>query len=236
MAARTLPNDRPPLRVVFRPDRYRRRWELVEAERRSLADRVAALPAPVWDEPSRCEGWRIRDVLGHLVHMAESTGKSLRADLRAAAPRERDQGFAICARQRGEQPVLELCQRLRDAAPSRFNGMPTVALSEVVIHGDDMLEPAGGRADLSDETAVACLDLMRMVNLYAAKFAYRGHPYRGVRLEATDVNWSAGRGPEVTGTALDLLAVLSNRRGAVERLSGPGVPKLVGPYLARHAG
>jgi len=38
---------------------------------RTLADemtrRVAAVPADRWDDPSPCEGWSARDVLGHVI-------------------------------------------------------------------------------------------------------------------------------------------------------------------------
>jgi len=41
-------------------DRYRRLADLV-------ADTVAAVPPERWSDPSPCEGWSARDVIGHLV-------------------------------------------------------------------------------------------------------------------------------------------------------------------------
>jgi uncharacterized protein (TIGR03086 family) len=32
-----------------------------------FTDRVRAVPAEAWDDPSPCEGWRARDVVGHLT-------------------------------------------------------------------------------------------------------------------------------------------------------------------------
>jgi hypothetical protein len=49
---------------------------------------------------------------------------------------------------------------------------------------------------------------------------------RGVRLVATDVDWSAGKGPEVHGQGEALLMAMAGRRGVVAELSGPGQPKL----------
>src|SRR5579884_3650738 len=91
----------------------RQRWELVAAERIALADRAVTLDPGQWDAPSRCEGWRVRDVLAHLVHMAESTWRSMSGDLRAQAGRDRYRGFLLCARELGKQPVPELADRLR---------------------------------------------------------------------------------------------------------------------------
>src|SRR3954452_4111847 len=34
---------------------------------RQFTDRVRAVPAGAWDNPSPCEGWTARDVVGHLT-------------------------------------------------------------------------------------------------------------------------------------------------------------------------
>jgi uncharacterized protein (TIGR03083 family) len=51
-------------------------WAQVEAERIALTGRVLALSPEEWDHPSRCQEWRVRDVLGHLVHLAETPLRS----------------------------------------------------------------------------------------------------------------------------------------------------------------
>ena len=43
---------------------YADRWDRAA---RAFGDRVAAVPAGRWDDPAPCEGWRARDVVGHLV-------------------------------------------------------------------------------------------------------------------------------------------------------------------------
>jgi uncharacterized protein (TIGR03083 family) len=212
--------DRPPWRIVFRPGRDRRLWRLVEAQRLALAERLESLTSEDWDQPSRCEGWRTRDVLGHLVHMAESTGASMRADVR------RTGGFDEGAKRLGELGGAELCRRLRLAAASHYNGMPVVALSEVVVHGDDILGPLGQRMDSAPDSALPVLRLLHWVDLLVPRFAYQSKSHRGVRLVATDIGWSAGRGPHLKGSALDLAALLTNRAGALDALTGPGVARL----------
>ena len=110
--------------------------------------------------------------------------------------------------------------------------MPLVALSEVVTHADDILRPAGEAATVTPEVAVAVLSQLRRVDRLAARWAFGGKPHRGVQLAATDVEWTAGRGPRVEGQALDLIALLTNREGAIDALSGPGVLRLP-EYKAR---
>ena len=48
-------------------------WALVAGQRRDLADAVADLPGAAWDTPSLCAGWRVRDVVAHVVGNAEGT-------------------------------------------------------------------------------------------------------------------------------------------------------------------
>jgi hypothetical protein len=45
----------------------------------------------------------------------------------------------------------------------------------------------------------------------------------GLRLRATDVDWSHGDGPEVTGPGLSLLVAMTGRPGGLDALSGEGL-------------
>ncbi|MGY1914186.1 hypothetical protein [Blastococcus sp. SYSU DS0973] len=49
---------------------------------------------------------------------------------------------------------------------------------------------------------------------------------RGVRLVATDIDWTFGRGPEVRGAAEVILMTAAGRRGVVAELPGPGQARL----------
>lgn len=42
-------------------------WRIYAAERADVHDFLASLTPAQWDEPSLCEGWRIRDVAVHLL-------------------------------------------------------------------------------------------------------------------------------------------------------------------------
>ncbi|WP_344068936.1 hypothetical protein [Nostocoides vanveenii] len=46
---------------------------------------------------------------------------------------------------------------------------------------------------------------------------------RGLRLTATDLDWSAGSGPEVRGTREALLTAVAGRADLLPELSGPGL-------------
>jgi hypothetical protein len=49
---------------------------------------------------------------------------------------------------------------------------------------------------------------------------------RGVRLVATDLDWSHGNGPEVRGSGEALLMAMAGRPAALDDLDGPGKAKL----------
>ena len=49
---------------------------------------------------------------------------------------------------------------------------------------------------------------------------------RGLRLVATDIDWSHGGGPEVRGPGEALLMAMAGRGDALKDLSGPGKDEL----------
>jgi uncharacterized protein (TIGR03083 family) len=53
-----------------------------------------------------------------------------------------------------------------------------------------------------------------------------GRRIRGLQLRATDVDWTHGDGPEVTGPGEALMMAMTGRRAALDDLDGPGKAKL----------
>lgn len=55
---------------------------------------------------------------------------------------------------------------------------------------------------------------------------------RGLRLVATDLDWSHGTGPEVRGTGevLLLLLIMAGRQDALAELDGPGRARLAARF------
>jgi uncharacterized protein (TIGR03083 family) len=205
-------------------------WERIRSNRLVLADRLGTLSDTEASSPSWCAGWRVRDVLGHLVHLAEATGASMLGDgLRAGTP---NRTLDKAARRLGERPVPELCDRLRRAADGRFR-LPSapiaVALGEVVVHGNDALRPIGSAFHPGPDDLRAVLDAYGRI----ARLTFRTTApilggrgalprIRRVRLVATDLDWSVGRGVEVQGKAVDLALLLANRPQVIPSLLGEG--------------
>lgn len=197
-------------------------WAEVRRLRCELADQVESLSETGLDAPSWCDGWRVRDVLGHLVYLAEATQWSVVRDVIGGGFRV-DNVLGEAARRLGNEHVPELACRLRTAAGSRFHvpGTPAaVALGEVLVHGADAMGPLGLELAVPPQGVTSVLDAYWRVG----RVAFHAAPHRGRRLVAEDVEWSRGRGPEVKGRAIDLLLFVANRRQVLGSISGPGVP------------
>lgn len=191
--------------------------------RLEIADEIAALPPDRWDIPSWCTGWRVRDVLGHLVQNAEATPLSMFWQI-IRNPVRPDRTVDRLARALGSRPVPELVQRLR-AADGHYHipGVPSgVGLGDLLVHGADALRPAGIMPDPPIADVLVVLDTYKKWG----RRVVHAVPHRGVTLVATDTDWHMGTGPEVRGKVIDLLLLVANRRQVIDRLDGPGAAQL----------
>jgi uncharacterized protein (TIGR03083 family) len=96
-----------------------------------------------------------------------------------------------------------------------------IALTDGMIHQQDIRRPLGIPRAIDPDRLRVAMDFAT----YAPRIlgALRA---RGVRLVATDLDWSHGRGPEVRGTGEALLMAMAGRRAALDDLDGPGKAKL----------
>jgi uncharacterized protein (TIGR03083 family) len=156
-------------------------WPEVRTQRLQLADQIEALDETAWNVASWCEGWRVRDVLGHLVHLAEATQLSMGADVIRGGLRP-DRALSRSAKRLGDTPVPELCQRLRASSDGRFHvlGSPaTVALGEILVHGSDALRPVGADVHAPTTDATTVLDAYWKLG----RVAFHAAPHQGPLME-----------------------------------------------------
>jgi uncharacterized protein (TIGR03083 family) len=201
-------------------------WAQVRSERLRLADEIEGFSAEQWTTPSLCAGWRIAEVTGHLVFLAE--GSQLRGTWymwRYGRGVFVNRMIDATARRWAQATLAELADRLRAAADGRFRlpgAPPPAALAEVVIHGEDIRRPLHLPAPERDPAdLVPLLDFYRRIGRW---FLHRGT--RRLRLEATDVDWAIGTGDLVRGPALALLLALAGRHSPCDELEGNGVASL----------
>jgi uncharacterized protein (TIGR03083 family) len=198
-------------------------WRLLAAERRSLADELESIPPDAWATPSQCAGWTVRDVV---AHVAMTPNLRITAVLPTMIRHRFDIPRVICVLALNDKRSPEqLVEALRDVAEAR--GTPPKAtgenvLADIVLHGQDIRRPLG----LPCRSSV---DALRSAARTLANSDFNCGSARraaGLRLIATDVDWSAGAGDEVRGPLHAILEGISGRRAALDDLSGPGVSVL----------
>ena len=196
---------------------------LARDERADLADFLTTLRPEQWETPSLCAGWRVRDVVAHAISYEELDFRGLARRMAAGGfhPDRANQVGVDELRDLGTDELVALLRRhlTPRGLTAWFGG--TIALTDCVIHHQDIRRALG----LPRPVPAARLRPVLRAALAAPQVggAWRT---RGLRLVATDLRWSAGFGPEVTGPAEPLLMAIAGRRGVVGELSGPGVTKL----------
>lgn len=213
----TQPSERPDREPAYSrpPARISGDWS---AHIATTVDRLVQvldeLTPEQWEAPSLCEGWRVRDVVGHLVwRLGAPTGELVRQGLAAglAAGFSADRAIDRIARAEAEAPVDELIAALRAIIADKLGAEGRTGvqeLTEAVVHTYDITEALGIPVRLSPRsTSVVALARLR-IGGRAARIA------KSRSLRATDAHWVIGRGPALDATAGELLMVLFGRRPA----------------------
>jgi uncharacterized protein (TIGR03083 family) len=200
-------------------------WSAVREIRLGIADQLDSLDREEWDAPSLCEGWRVRDVAGHVALVPTIRTR----DLMSAAPRA---GFnphrinTLLAIRNGSRPPDQIVQEIRDHAPDRRTARALDvrnSLFDVIVHSQDIATPLGRAFPVPAQfTRDALQRVWEMGWPFHARRRLAGHA-----LTADDVDWAVGTGPEIRGPAVSLLLLLTGRTSAaITSLSGPGVEAL----------
>lgn len=200
-------------------------WQVIEAERTLLADLLDTLTDEQWATPSLCAGWTVRDTA---AHVSSGSRMGLR-DVLVEAVRARgsfDRMVDTTARRDSVRPTAELVADLRTAAGSRHLAPGQSlgnALLDILVHTQDIGIPLGIDHTMPRDAARRCAD-----DTWRHSFPFRARRrLRGLRLTATDTDWSAGEGTEVEGPIAALLLLVTGRYAALDRLTGPGAAELV---------
>ncbi len=196
---------------------------MVHEERRSLAAFLDTIAPEQWQTSTWCDKWTVQDLVGHLTAAGNITAphffggfircrfnfdRFVEGDLRSYA-----EGTPAEVRRRFDAIIDSNCKP---------PGPAYVALGEIMVHGEDIRRPFGGRGDHPPDHLTTLAELYKKT----------GAPLRakkrlvGLRLVATDVEWSTGDGQEVRGPCMSLILAMVGRDGALADCEGPGVETL----------
>ncbi|MGY1991313.1 MULTISPECIES: maleylpyruvate isomerase family mycothiol-dependent enzyme [Mycolicibacterium] len=195
---------------------------LARQERQEFADLLDDLSPQQWQAPTLCSGWNVRDVVAHTIAYLGQTRMGLTAALLAARGQIDRLNESALRTAPGPDELRGLMRAGVD--PSGVGALYgcRVALIECLIHQQDVRRPLGLPRIIPAGTLRASLTFARVSPVIGG--AWRT---RGLRLIATDLDWSAGHGPVIRGPGEALLLAMTGRVGAVaDELQGPGLAQL----------
>lgn len=186
-------------------------------ERVDLAEFLATLTPQQWDTLSLCSGWTVKDVVAHMISYEELgfTGL-LKRFTKGWIVRTNQVGVDEFAALSPQQLLEFLGNHLTpQGLTAGFGGM--IALVDGTVHHQDI------RRALRQPRTIPTDRLTRVLGLLPGNPRLgAGRRIRGLRLRATDVDWTHGRGPEVAGPGEALLMAMAGRPAALDDLGGPG--------------
>ena len=201
-------------------------WQVIDAQRRSLADLLEGLTGDEWQLPSLCAGWTVRDVAAHLTLQQLGLGDLIGTMVRWRGSLDRTVQDAAC-RRAAALPTERIVAEIRGMVGSRRHTLGVThleTLTDILVHGQDIAIPLGRRHDIPPEAAAIAAS--RVLSMRWPPPLPSARKVAGFRLAATDVCWSAGGGPEIRAPMGALLLVCAGRLAALPQLSGDGTANL----------
>jgi len=200
----------------------------------SISEFCHTLAPDQWDSPSLCEGWRVRDVIGHMsvgytTPMPEMVSKLAR--YRFNVPKaSKAESIAFASGRTPDELLAVFDSIVRDKIRKGISRVikPTEGLLDHVVHHEDIRRPLGQRRQVPEERLVAALGVAPTLGGLVGSRTRAA----GLRLEATDVDWRHGDGPLVRGAGEAILLALTGRGVVLDELDGDGVAVLKGRLAA----
>lgn len=182
-------------------------FEETVAQRTGLVEVLDGLSDADWDDPSLCEGWRIREVVAHITMPYRHSGKTILLAMARARGRFDVAADRLARRDTAEHSAAQLLECLRRNVGHPWKppgGGQLGALSHDVIHGLDITE-----ALHTDPISPPGRTAMVLANPKLARaFKVNVSSYH---LLATDTPFTQGVGQPIRLPAKDLLMLCTAR-------------------------
>jgi len=201
--------------------------QLHDDENRDFSAFLHTLPDEDWERPSLCAGWRVRDVVGHILYGNEVKLWTLPWKLAKYGFSSDRSGKAYSiARAEGQTPqqLLHDFDNRDPWAGSCRVFPPRLTLLDRLAHHQDIRRALDRPREVPTERTAPLLDhLPKLGTVFRSK-----HRMRGLRFETSDVPWTWGNADAavVRGPAEAILMVTLGRDQALEDCDGAGVPLL----------
>ena len=87
--------------------------DMIAAQRAELAEVLAGLPAPSWDEPTLCAGWRVREVVAHITMPFRFSGRRFALELAKSRGRFNEMADRVARRDAAAMSPADLTGAVR---------------------------------------------------------------------------------------------------------------------------
>lgn len=202
---------------------------LVRAELKNFSDFLHTLEPADWEHPTLCEGWKVRHIVGHFVAgysiPVPKTLWVLAKDYRFNFPKAAHEVSTAYGEQHSPTDLManfdKYTQRPKHIGIATVPPMSEHFLDHL-IHQWDIQVPMNKVAPVSEERRRAALDTMVRARGLTGLAPGRKLA-QGLKWKVTDLDWSFGEGPEITGEARNIILALSGRKSGLDGLEGEGV-------------
>lgn len=198
-------------------------WRHIHEERASLARDLAGLTEEQWSTPSLCEGLTVREVLAHLTASASlGAVRWMAGVIRCRFDFDRQVEMRL-AEHLGTSGADTLARFAAVVTSTTSPPLPKLAiLGEAIVHGADIRRPLGIVGDHRPDV------LTPLATYYSGtdQVVPAKSRVKGLQLVATDGPFTAGTGPQVTGSTLALIMAMTGRSAYCDDLTGEGVEVL----------
>lgn len=204
----------------------------VRTELGELVNTLNDLSDADWNRPSACDGFRVRDVAAHLALVLQPLDRRMLTTM-AATPARSARLAGEWSVEYGEQhtpaQLIALLEERRDDPRRGFLGRLDPYDNMLADHATHLQDVRVGLDRRQPhEPAQACAVLDSAVRVWRPASWGTRERAKGLRLQATDVGWSHGEGPEVSGPYDVMLLALSGRSAGLALLTGDGLGTLSG--------
>ena len=176
-----------------------------------------------WERPSLCEGWRVRDVVGHVLDGNELNLLTLPLRLARFGFSSNRSGKALSIARAEGCTATQLLHDFdhRDAwAGTAKVFPPRLVLLDRLVHHQDIRRALGHVRAIPEPRLLATLEgAPELGSVFGAR-----KRSKGLSFAATDVPWNWGDGPRVEGPGEALLLTLLGRDDPLGELTGDGAP------------
>ncbi|MEO3810830.1 maleylpyruvate isomerase family mycothiol-dependent enzyme [Sphaerisporangium sp. B11E5] len=217
------------------PPRGARIAEGVSRAYADFAALVEGLTPEQWRRPTRCSGWEVRDIAGHVTGLAKDIadgfGATRTGDQQAAALRDREPAELVKPLRRAAWAIVDLLNGLEEASWHKPGPLPGLDREQsairlwhdLFIHTDDVRNALGLPSDRGPGLGASLDDVLR--RLHESGFGPARVVLTGVGEEPQEVEFGSP-GPDVpavTVDAMDFLMVSTGRADPASLGFGPEV-------------